>query len=69
MSKNNLTGMSIRMKSDLHRLLKTLAGYERRPMNSLIVNLIYEALQHRKHSLKLPEWVVSDEFSDALREE
>lgn len=61
--------IAAKVSEDMHRLLHALAGYERKSIAELVVNLVIESLQERRRKEKLPGWMLHEEFIRALEEE
>jgi hypothetical protein len=61
MVKNSIV-TSMKMDSDFHKLLRTLAAVEKRSLSSLMRNLMVEALKERKKCSLLPRWISEGEF-------
>jgi hypothetical protein len=58
---------SMKMDADFHQLLRTLAGYQRRSLSSLMNYLMLEALREKKKDLELPKWIdEEDDFNKIL---
>ena len=63
-----LMSIAAKVSEDMHRLLHALAGYERKSIAELVVNLVIEGLQERERNQMLPGWMIHEEFIRALEE-